>query len=161
MLREYETDHKTGMNIELIAKVIYDYTNGYPFLVSRICQLTDSELIKEDRFASLKEAWTEAGISEVVRIILMEKNTLFESLMGKVQNNIKLGKTLQRILFSGEKIHYNAFDLVIGDAEMYGFVYNAGGFVKISNRIFETLLYNFYLTTEEMQNTEIFRCGSS
>jgi len=41
MLDEYEQDHHTGMDTESIAKTIRAYTNGYPFLVSRICQLLD------------------------------------------------------------------------------------------------------------------------
>jgi len=47
MLNEYEKDHKTGMNIEAISKEIRTYTNGYPFLVSRICQRIDEKLDKD------------------------------------------------------------------------------------------------------------------
>lgn len=35
MLMEYEADVHTGMDISSIAELIYDYTSGYPFLVSR------------------------------------------------------------------------------------------------------------------------------
>ena len=45
MLREYENDHHTGMNIEELSALIYDYTSGYPFLVSRICQIMDEDII--------------------------------------------------------------------------------------------------------------------
>ena len=45
MLDEYENDHHTGMDTAKIAQEIYDYTSGYPFLVSRICQIIDTELI--------------------------------------------------------------------------------------------------------------------
>ena len=34
MLKEYEADYHTGMDISGIAELIYDYTSGYPFLVS-------------------------------------------------------------------------------------------------------------------------------
>jgi hypothetical protein len=43
MLKEYEDDHKTGMDISEIAGLIHEYTMGYPFLVSRICQLIDKK----------------------------------------------------------------------------------------------------------------------
>ena len=36
MLDEYEVDHQTGMNIVAIAEEIYQYTSGYPYLVSAI-----------------------------------------------------------------------------------------------------------------------------
>jgi hypothetical protein len=45
MLKEYEADHHTGMDTEDIAKSIREYTNGYPFLVSRICQLIDCSFL--------------------------------------------------------------------------------------------------------------------
>ena len=38
MLKEYEGDHKTGMDINAIAGMIFDYTSGYPFLVSKLCK---------------------------------------------------------------------------------------------------------------------------
>ena len=70
MLDEYENDHHTGMDPAKIAQEIYDYTSGYPFLVSRICQIIDTEL----------NIWTVSGISEAVKRILLEKNTLFYDL---------------------------------------------------------------------------------
>ena len=70
MLDEYENDHHTGMDTAKIAQEIYDYTSGYPFLVSRICQIIDTEL----------SIWTVNGISEAVKRILLEKNTLFYDL---------------------------------------------------------------------------------
>ena len=47
MLSEYEGEHKTGMDISKIATLIYDYTSGYPFLVSRICKIMDEELTNQ------------------------------------------------------------------------------------------------------------------
>lgn len=36
MLKKYESEHRTGMDICGIAGLIYEYTSGYPYLVSRI-----------------------------------------------------------------------------------------------------------------------------
>lgn len=80
--------------------------------------------------------------------------------MGKVHDYPGLKDILQRILFSGEAVPYNPDDVSIGDAEIYGFIEHDHGFIKISNRIFETRLYNFFLNTEELQKTEIYRAGS-
>ena len=44
MLDEYEEDYHTGMNINDVAELLYDYTSGYPYLVSRICQLVDERV---------------------------------------------------------------------------------------------------------------------
>ncbi len=35
LLDEYEKDRHTGMDTALIAQEIYNFTNGYPFLVWR------------------------------------------------------------------------------------------------------------------------------
>ena len=150
MLDEYENDHHTGMDTAKIAQEIYDYTSGYPFLVSRICQIIDTEL----------NIWTVSGISEAVKRILLEKNTLFDSLMGKVYDNKPLSDTLQSILFSGERIAYNIYNVAAMDGEMYGFLTNKDGATVISNRIFEVMLYNYYLSLNEMKNSPISRSGS-
>ena len=150
MLGEYEADHHTDMDVRAVAQEIYDFTSGYPFLVSRICQLIDVNGL----------TWAVEGVSEIVRRLLMEENTLFDSLMGKVQDNDGLSKVLQEILFSGERVSYNAYDVPMSDARMYGLLTNEGGAAKISNRIFETLLYEFYLTSEERKKSAIFRAGS-
>ena len=32
MLREYEADYHTGMDLDEMSERLYDYTSGYPFL---------------------------------------------------------------------------------------------------------------------------------
>ena len=80
--------------------------------------------------------------------------------MGKVQDNSELRDILRRILFAGEAIPYNPDNMAVSDAQMYGFIRNDNGFIKIANRIFETRLYNFFLNAEELQNTEIYKVAS-
>ncbi len=83
MLTEYEQDHKTGMDIPAIAADIYDYTSGYPFLVSRICKLIDERVTGSEEFYDSTKAWTKAGITEAVKLLLSEKipclNPLWEN----------------------------------------------------------------------------------
>ena len=55
MLDEYEADHQTGMNIVAIAEEIYQYTSGYPYLVSAICKIMDEKLPRNEIFAELAE----------------------------------------------------------------------------------------------------------
>lgn len=144
MLAEYEADHHSGMDVNAVAQAIEDYTSGYPFLVSRICQLLD---------ADGSVPWNEHGVGEIVRRIVLEKNTLFDSLMGKVHDNDKLRDVLWRILFAGETVPYNPDDISVSDAEMYGLVRNQDGRVQVANRIFEIRLYNFFLNQEQMQTS--------
>lgn len=44
MLAEYESDYHTGMDLQEMAGLIYSYTSGYPFLVSRVCKLIDEKI---------------------------------------------------------------------------------------------------------------------
>ena len=146
MLREYETDCHTGMNVTEISELLYDYTSGYPFLVSRLCKLMDEEIEGKDNFDSKSKVWTKEGFHEAVRMILSEKNTLFESLIGKLMNDPELNTMIQSLLFTGKTILYNADNVSIDNATMFGFIKNQHGTVAIANRIFEMRLYNYYLS---------------
>ena len=63
---------------------------------------------------------------------------------------------LQSLLFTGKAIAYNYYEPAISVATMFGFVKNNHGVLAIANRIFETWLYNLYLSTSEMQKQQIY-----
>ena len=148
MLTEYEQDHHTGMDIQKLSQLIYDYTSGYPVLVSSICKYMDE-----------KFGWKTEYVSDAVKLILKENNALFESLINKIEDNQELYDYLYQILILGRKISYNPDDSVIRLAMMYGFLKEENGSVVIANRIFETRLYNAILTTKKMQETSIYKAG--
>ncbi len=158
MLHGYEADHRTGMDCADIASLIYDYTSGYPFLVSRICKLTDEKIADSDDFEGKSAAWTKNGVMEAIKMLLAESNTLFESLTGKLTDYPDLKKLLYTLLFTGSSIPYNSLNDSLRVAEMFGFVKNQNGNVAISNRIFETILYNLFLS-EEALDSELHRTG--
>lgn len=160
MLWDYEADYHTGMDAEKIAGLIYDYTSGYPFLVSRLCKLMDEKVAGSEGFPDKSGTWTKLGFLEAVKLLLSEKNTLFESLMGKILDSREVRQVIYSILFSGERIVYNPDDPWLDLAMMYGFIRNLDGAVTISNRIFEMRLYNYFLSTTEAQNAKIFRAAS-
>lgn len=157
MLDEYEADHQTGMKTTEIAKMIRDYTNGYPYLVSRICQLIDTDVQK--KCGSIKKAWTRAGVDEAVRMILSEDSALFQSLTAKLRNYPDLRAALRSILMEGTKLAYNAQQSSISQMQMYGFIRNENNTVRIDNRIFETMLYNLFLSDEELKSNVFSREG--
>ncbi len=74
MLSQYEEDYHTGMNIEKISELIYEYTSGYPFLVSRLCKLMDEKLAGTGSFKK-NTVWTRAGVLEAVKRLLYERNS--------------------------------------------------------------------------------------
>ena len=156
MLREYEDDYHTGMDTDAISQLIYEYTFGYPFLVSRICKLIDERILGSTRFPDKNNAWKKEGVLEAVKILLAESNTLFESLLNKLEEYPELGVMLQNLLFKGKEIVYAVGIRSIEMALMFGFVKKSNNVVVIANRIFETLLYNFFLVSPKMQQKEIY-----
>ena len=79
MLLDYENDHHTGMDIREISQLIYDYTSGYPYLVSRICKLADETVSQEPGFP-VETAWSHEGIIDAVGVLLRRPNTLFDDM---------------------------------------------------------------------------------
>lgn len=156
MLKEYEKDYATGMDIDEMAQMIYEYTSGYPFLVSRLCQLMDEDIAGSEAYPDRSMAWTKEGFLEAVKLLLSETNTLFDSLTGKLQNYPELREMLYTLLFSGKSISYSPDAEAVNMAVMFGFVKNVGGMVQISNRIFETRLYNLFLSLSEAQSISIY-----
>ena len=137
MLTDYENEHHTGMDIPRISQLIYDYTSGYPVLVAEFCKSMD-EL----------SDWSNQGIIEANKRLLIKKKPLFESLIGKLEDNESLRKLMHGILFKGQKIPYNPDDATIDDAFMYGFVKNEHGLIAVANRVFEVRIYNWFISLE-------------
>ena len=146
MLADFEMEHHTGMNIGEIAELLYNYTSGYPFLVSRICKMLDEELSLQEKYNG--NAWNREGMLEAVRNLLIEKNTLFDSLDGKIANYPELKNILMKMLFRGETISYYAGNPAIEMALMFGFVTITKAEITVANKIFETRLYNQFLGEE-------------
>lgn len=148
MLHQYEEDYHTGMDIEEISKLIYDYTSGYPVLVSRICKLLDEKLVGITNFPDKRSVWTQDGIMEAIKRMIKEDNPLYESMLGKLVVYPELKSLLQELLFNGNPIPYVATTSYIKDATMFGFIRNENDTAVISNRIFEAVLYNSFIAEE-------------
>lgn len=161
MLREYETDVHTGMDIDGMAGLLAEETSGYPFLVCRLCRIMDMELPGTERFPDRHAAWSRAGFLEAVRILVSEKNTLFDSLNHKLEDYPELERVICRLLFNGERIVYNPDVEEIETAMLFGFVKREGAAVAIANRIFETRLYDRFLTSSEWKENSLTQASFS
>ena len=143
MLVEYEKDHNTGMNIAKIAEAIYDYTSGYPFMVSRVCQCIDEELGKD---------WTVGGIQKAVQHMLDEKSTLFNDVIKNLENNKDLHDYIYDMLILGDYKAYSIYNPIVSTGDRYGFLKkaaNGSAKVVISNKIFELLMTDYFLSYGE------------
>lgn len=159
MLYEYEKDHQTGMDVSELAGLIYAYTSGYPFLVSRLCKWMNEKNGRMNPDIPESRGWTKEDFQEAVRKVLSEKNPLFDSLTGKLREYPELNRMLKTLLFTGKIISYNPDDPAMDAASMFGFIKNKDGAAVIANRIFETRLYNLYLSSSEMQDEDIYKAS--
>ncbi|MCD8132600.1 MAG: ATP-binding protein [Clostridiales bacterium] len=152
MLQEYEADYHTGMDICSVSELIYDYTSGYPVLVSDICKHLDENIAGTDIFPARTMAWTPVGVIEAVRLIEYEKTPLFEDMIKQLTDYPELKDVVKRILFEGESIAFNAYNDVLNLAKMFDYIKSVNGRVAVSNRIFEVVLYDYFLSEEETGN---------
>ena len=148
MLEDYEADYHTGMNAEVMAQEIYDYTEGYPYLVSRLCQILEKQYLKD----SEKNAWSHEGVLDAVRTIVSETNSLFDDMAKKIKDFPELRSLLYDILFCGRSIPYNPGTELVSVGTMFGFLKDDAGQVAIANRIFEIWLYNLFISEEAIEN---------
>ena len=154
MLTEYAKDKNCQMEVYEVAEVIYEYTSGYPYLVSKICKLIDENGQQE----SVDKNWSRQGISDAVKKLLKEADTLFDDMRKKITDYPELKKMLYAILFLGETYPYNPDNFAIDIGCMFGFIKEQDGQVVVSNRIFETRLYNLFLS-EEMTGNITYQLG--
>ncbi|GBU25049.1 hypothetical protein R83H12_01688 [Fibrobacteria bacterium R8-3-H12] len=146
MLADYEKDHKTGMDIGAISKEIRDYTSGYPFLVSRLCQIIDEDLEKD---------WTIDGVEKAVRMILIEQSTLFDDIFKNIESNPDLKELLRELTVGNRAYSYNIDNQAIQFASIFGIVEKRGTLVAIHNRIFEVRITNYFASEKEMRSNRI------
>lgn len=148
MLKEYVMDKKYPINIQETAEEIYNYTSGYPYLVSRICKFLDDNCETEEA----ERSWSGQGIADAVGKLLKEPDTLFDDMRKKITDYPDLKKMLYGILFRGEVYPYNPDNYAIDIGTMFGFIKEQNGQAVVANRIFETRLYNLFLSEEMTGN---------
>lgn len=146
MLRDYSTDRNITMNIPEISARLYYYTAGYPFLVSRLCKIIDEEIIVRDD----RKNWSLENVEEAFQIILKEKNTNFDSLISNLENNEELYNAVFEIIITGREKGYNRHNPLIDLGETYGIFKEEDGKLRIHNRIYEQIIYNYMISKLEL-----------
>ncbi|MCL1810546.1 MAG: AAA-like domain-containing protein [Clostridiales bacterium] len=139
MLSQYEADHNTGMDIPAVSDEIHRYTDGYPFLVSRICKHIDEKLGRD---------WTAEGVYNAVKILAAEKNTLSDDIVKNLESNKDLHDLVYNILIKGEAKKFVANDPLIDLGAMFGFITSSGGKAAVSNRVFELVMADYFISKE-------------
>lgn len=149
MLIEYSRVNGLQMDIEQLAEWLYYYTSGYPFLVSRICQIIDEDILNE------KCSWDSNLLEKALKNLLRESNTLFDDLFKNMENNIELNELIFDIVFNGEIRQFNTDNPLIQLANIYGIIKDSNGISKVSNRTFEQRIYNYFSSKIETKTKNL------
>lgn len=140
MLREYEADHQLEIDSEAMAREIHSYTNGYPVLVSKICWYLDTIL----------KTWMVQSVGEAVRLVVRETdNEIFKSLSQNLENNDGVRDLLYEVLILGEKRAFSTVNPSVDLAYRYNYIEENTGRVKISNKIFEMAMTQYFISKDE------------
>ncbi len=157
MLLEYNEAESVGMNeseIIQLAEKLYEYTSGYPFLVSRLCQIMVNDILfKRENSKENSQKWTLEDLEKAFFLIQRDVNTNFESLMKNLKNNQDLYNLVFDMLLNGKKISYDPYNSTIEKGTMYG-VFKQNGEVKIHNPIYKQLIFNHLITNVENQTMQ-------
>ena len=145
MLADYKKDRDVEMDINDIAERIYYYTSGQPFLVSKLAEIIDDEIIPEKD----KKEWQVVDVDDAVQILLKQSNTNFESLIKNLENNNDLYKLVRDIILEGRTISYNLHNPLIETGENFGIFKERDNVVKIHNKIYEQVVYDYMVSKVE------------
>ena len=142
MIGDYENDIHTGMDIKAVSEEIYKYTNGYPFLVSKLCKVIDEELNRN---------WTLAGVQDAAKTTIFNKNTLFTSLTRNLEEYPELKRFIYSLSILGDNVTYDPNNPVMDFATMFSIIkYNENRKVSIHNIIFEEVLNNYFIAEQNI-----------
>ncbi len=135
MLDDYEKEHHSGMDTKIVAQYIHNYTDGYPFLVSKLCKSIDEQNL----------GWNVQGIDTAVTDLVNEKITLFTEFYNKMEEFPDL-KTMVKKILNGEYFLFNVENKAVSLAASFNWIKNNHGKMKISNKIFEIWLKNTFVS---------------
>ena len=95
--------------------------------------------------------WTRDGfLAAEKRLLEEENNTLFDDLIKQIEEHSDLDRLLYGMLFEGIIRPFNPQNNIYQLGSMYGLLGKQGTVICVSNRIFQTMLYNYYLDRETL-----------
>lgn len=144
MLKSFSDENNLCLDIYKLSREIYDFTSGYPFLVSRICQIVDEDIVQyRDREWSIKD------IHKAIKILLAESNTLFDDLIKNLENNKELYEYMYSLLVLNIPNIFNIDNPTINLGVMFGYLSkDEDNNTIVANRIIGERIYNYLISKE-------------
>lgn len=161
MLERYEQERHTRADMHIVAEEIYQYTSGYPYLVSAICKTMDEDMPEDPRYVypDPKGIWGKEGVAYAVNLLLKRNLSLFDSMARQLDRYPDLRGMLEDILYCGKRIVFSPGERSTNLGLMFGFLKEQDGRVAIANRIFEMVLLNMFIAQES--RSDAFSRGDS
>ena len=152
MLESYAGDKGVKMDFNTLAVRIHYYTNGYPFLVSKLCKNIDEEEADQNPDYNPKH-WILTDIDWSFRWLTRESYTTtnFDDLVKNLENNDDLFRLVNAILFEGtdKSVSFSVKNPIVNLGLLYGMFKERNGRTVIHNRIYEQILSDYMRSKEE------------
>lgn len=142
MLIDYVNNTDVKLDKDYFSDKLYFYTSGYPFLVSKLCKIIDESIMDEEKLE-----WEKEYMEKAVKELLNDSNTNFDSLIKNMENNKNIYSVVDNLLINGSKVDYNLYNPDINLGVLYGIFKNDNGRLKINNKVYEQLIYD-YMTSK-------------
>lgn len=151
MLEDYQQHEGVKMDSQKIAEKLYHYTNGYPFLVSKLCKIIAEKLLKEKS----EKTWTEEDVTAAFKLLIQHNNANLDSLVKSLENNPELYDLVYQILVQGESTPFNPHHPIIHWGVLHG-IFQKGGELRVHNRVYQEVIYN-YMVSKTMTSKAFIR----
>jgi hypothetical protein len=146
MLDEYKHDRGVQFDSQATAELLFYYTSGYPFLVSKLCKILDEDFKKHD-------TWTAEDMEAAVRYLTKESNANFDSLTKNLENNPELYEYVYGVIINNDQRFFNVHNPIAKIAALHGIVSEKSEKVVVHNRIYSEVIANYM--ADKMHKTEL------
>ncbi|MCP4155356.1 MAG: AAA family ATPase, partial [bacterium] len=153
MLTDYAKEKMVKIDIPRVAEELFYFTSGYPFLVSHLCKIIDTEILPGKN----RKEWKTEDLQQAVQTALINDNTNFGSLIKNLENNPELYNLVFQILINGNRFSFNNDNPVIRLGKLYGILRDEKKQVTIHNRLYEQRIYNYMASKMETSGDTSFQ----
>jgi len=149
MLSDYVAETGNEIDVNTISERLHFWSNGYPFLVSRLCKIIDEYIIPNRK----NKGWSVADVDEAVRQLLPESNALFDTMAKNLESNKEIFGFIESVILGLSEYAFELSNPVVNISHMHGFIIKKnGGGIKIHNRIFEDKLMSYFISKSKTTN---------
>lgn len=153
MLVDYARSRGVAMNTAEIAAQLYYYTNGYPYLVSKLSKFVDEDILPQKEVQQWDKADTEAAFKRIT--YGGYTTTLFDSMTKYLEDDSDLFDMVFDLAINGASYDFNINAPVVNTAAIYGIIRDDHGMCRIHNRVFEQRLYGYFLAKQATEKGQI------